>query len=121
MAWRFLHHGHCSAVALRFGPRETLCQSENNSNAAWSCTALPNRLYGGMRQKILGPYLPPWALLILVELLSSSGCGSFQLGPWGGPAYDLQIDKVGTGEQAIVPTNDAAYWDGQPMDTRTRR
>jgi hypothetical protein len=75
-----------------------------------------------MRQKILiAPYLTRWALLILVGLLSSSGCGGFQLGPWGGPAYDLQLDKVGTGGQAIVPTNDAAYCDGQPMDSRTRR
>jgi hypothetical protein len=75
-----------------------------------------------MRQKILmEPCRPAWALAILAGLLASSGCGSFQLGPWGGPAYDLQFDKVGTGQQAIVPTNDAAYWDGQPMDTRTRR
>jgi hypothetical protein len=75
-----------------------------------------------MRQKILiGPYPPPWALLILFGLLSSSGCAWIQLGPWGGPAYDLQFDKVGTGEQAIVPTNNAAYCDGQPMDTRTHR
>jgi hypothetical protein len=75
-----------------------------------------------MRRRILiAPYLPPGAFLILAGLLSSSGCGGFQLGPWGGPAYDLQFDKVGTGEQAIVPANDAAYWNGQPMDTRTRR
>jgi hypothetical protein len=43
------------------------------------------------------------------------------LGPWGGPAYEIDHDKIGTGEQAIVPRNDELFWDGEPMDLRSDR
>jgi len=32
------------------------------------------------------------------------GCGSIELGPWGGgPPFTLDCDKIGTGQQAITP------------------
>jgi len=48
-------------------------------------------------------------------------CLVSQLGPWGGPAYDLDYDKIGTGEQAITPTNDPWYMNGEPQDCRTNQ
>jgi hypothetical protein len=50
-----------------------------------------------------------------------TGCGLVDLGPWGGPAYSLDIDKIGTGQQAITPRNDTSNWNGESTDTRTRR
>lgn len=43
------------------------------------------------------------------------------LGCAGAPGYSVDLNKVGTGEQAIEPRNDAQYWDGTPMDQRTRK
>jgi hypothetical protein len=49
------------------------------------------------------------------------GCGLIDLGPWGGPAYSLDTGKIGTGQQAITPRNDASSWNGEPMDSHTHR
>lgn len=60
--------------------------------------------------------------LLAAAAIPVSGCGfCMPLGPWGGPAYTLDTDRIGTGRPAIVPLNDAVTWDGQPMDLRTRR
>jgi hypothetical protein len=59
------------------------------------------------------------ALLSTVAILPL-GCGSIDFGPWGGPSYTLDTDKIGTGQQTITPRNDASYWNGQPMDYRSR-
>lgn len=53
---------------------------------------------------------------VLLILTCLSGCVSIDLGPWGGPAYTLDTDKIGTGEQAIRPRNDNKYMNGEPMD-----
>lgn len=58
-------------------------------------------------------------LVILATLIALAGCNT--LGPWGGPAYTLDTDKVGTGQSAISLRNDAQFWNGEPMDYRTRR
>jgi hypothetical protein len=58
--------------------------------------------------------------LLLFLSACVAGC-SWPLGPWGGPAYTLDFDKIGTGLQAISPRNDAFFQDGEPMDYRTRR
>ena len=50
-----------------------------------------------------------------------AGCGEIPLGPWGGPAYTLDTEKIGTGQQAISPRNDALYSNGEPMDRRSKR
>ena len=60
------------------------------------------------------------ALLLLALPVAGVGC-SFNLGPWGGPAYTLDLDRVGTGEEAINLRNDAYYQDGQPTGYRARR
>jgi hypothetical protein len=49
------------------------------------------------------------------------GCSDLDLGPWGGSAYQLDTEKVGTGQQTISSRNDAEYWNGQPTDHRPRR
>jgi hypothetical protein len=41
--------------------------------------------------------------------------------PWGGPAYDIDDDKIGTGEQAFILRNDPFYWNGEPQDLRSDR
>jgi len=56
----------------------------------------------------------------LVIALVSAGC-SWPLGPWGGPAYELDLSKVGTGQEAISLRNDAEYKNGEPMDYKKRR
>jgi hypothetical protein len=63
-------------------------------------------------------------LVVLAPLAALPlGCSTlgFDIGPWGGPAYKLDLDTVGTGEQAIVPRNDYSYANGEPLDYRTRR
>src|SRR5262249_53861059 len=59
------------------------------------------------------------ALLALLTV-PQFGCSwlGLPLGPWGGPAYMLDGDKVGSGQQAITPTNDAQHWNGESMDAR---
>ena len=44
-----------------------------------------------------------------------------ELGPWGGPAYTVDSDKLGTGQQAVELRNDSAYCNGEAMDARKRR
>ena len=64
------------------------------------------------------------ARLLALELVLATisiSCGTIDLGPRGGPAHTLDTDKIGTGQQAINPRNDAQYWNGQPMDYRNRR
>lgn len=62
-----------------------------------------------------------WLTLGLILVIAPAGCRWLDLGPWGGPAYTLDTEKVGTGQQAITPRNDAGYADGQALDCRTRR
>ena len=59
--------------------------------------------------------------LVALAAITLVGCSSIGLGPWGGPAYDLDVNKIGTGEPAISLRNDGEFWNGQPMDCRTRR
>lgn len=59
-----------------------------------------------------------WFALGLFLAANLTGCGC---GPWGGPAYTLDWDKVGTGQQALVLQNDSEYWNGEPLDCRTHR
>jgi hypothetical protein len=60
-------------------------------------------------------------IIAAVLLIGSlSGCGVFNLGPWGGPAYEMDTDKLGTGQQTIVPRTDATYYNGEQM-SRTHR
>jgi hypothetical protein len=59
-------------------------------------------------------------LSILLTLASvSAGCSSIDLGPWGGPAYTLHTDQIGSGRNAILPRNDAQFSNGEPVDYRT--
>ena len=64
---------------------------------------------------------PVWRVLGLLLSICPTGCCLVDLGPWGGPAYTLDTSKIGTGQQAITPRDDAQYWNGQPMDNRTHR
>lgn len=59
--------------------------------------------------------------MLLICTAPAVGCSSWNLGPWGGPAYTLDTEKIGTGQQAITPRNDAFYQNGEPMDYRSRR
>ena len=59
------------------------------------------------------------AFLLLALPVAGSGC-SINLGPWGGPAYTLDLDRIGTGEPAINLRNDESYQDGQPTGYRSR-
>jgi hypothetical protein len=45
---------------------------------------------------------------VLVALFAASGC-TVPLGPWGGPAYELDVGKIGSGQQAIKPKEDGLY------------
>jgi hypothetical protein len=58
---------------------------------------------------------------IVVSVISvcTTGC-TVPLGPWGGPAYDLNVADVGTGKQAITPRNDADYVGGSEINTKRK-
>jgi hypothetical protein len=53
-------------------------------------------------------------------IVMGAGCAAIGLGPDRGPKYDLNLGKIGTGEQAITPTNNNEFWNGMPMDARTK-
>jgi hypothetical protein len=59
-------------------------------------------------------------LLVLVSLVSLTGCGTWNLGPWGGPAYEMDLSKMGTGESVFSLRNDAYYLDGMPTTKDVR-
>jgi hypothetical protein len=59
-------------------------------------------------------------MLFALIALAPAGC-SIPLGPWGGPAYTLEPSQIGTGQDAIVPRNDARYADGEAMDYHSHR
>ena len=58
--------------------------------------------------------------LVMASAVVLVGCRSVNLGigSRGGPAYTVRGDKIGSGEQAIVPRNNSRYWNGEPMDFR---
>ncbi|HVJ79972.1 MAG TPA: hypothetical protein VNC50_02785 [Planctomycetia bacterium] len=56
-------------------------------------------------------------LVMTAVLASATGCSLIPLGPWGGPAY--QLDESGSGGPEIKPRNDHQYWNGEPMDYRS--
>ncbi len=69
-------------------------------------------------------------LVMAVQVISACGCQSLLTEvaktvtgqtPAGGMAYDIDDDKIGSGQQAIVPRNNADYWNGQAMDSRPRK
>jgi len=53
-------------------------------------------------------------------ILMIAGCAEFDLGPWGGPAYTFDSDKLNSGQPAITPRNDNGYWNGEAVDNRRR-
>jgi hypothetical protein len=64
----------------------------------------------------------PIVRLVLASALALSPLGcSLPLGPWGGPAYTLDTDKIGTGEPAITPRNDGFYAGGEALSYRSHR
>lgn len=69
-------------------------------------------------------------LAVAVNVITACGCQSLTtevartvIGqtPAGGMAYDIDDDKIGTGQQAIVPRNNADYWNGQAMESRPHK
>jgi hypothetical protein len=57
-------------------------------------------------------------LLLLLSLSVLSGC-AFDGG--GGKSYEFDPGMVGTGQQSIVPLNDATHMDGQDLNTKRGR
>ena len=55
--------------------------------------------------------------VLTAAVAAANGCSLIPLGPWGGPAY--QLDESGGGEPAIKLRNDHQYWNGEPMDYRS--
>ena len=62
-----------------------------------------------------------WIAFGLLLLSSLAGCCSIDLGFLGASGYTFDTGKIGSGQQAINPSNDSPYWNGQPMDDRARR
>jgi hypothetical protein len=48
-------------------------------------------------------------VFVLALVVVAGGC-SIPLGPWGGPAYELDTTLIGTGKQAIIPREDGSPW-----------
>jgi hypothetical protein len=63
-------------------------------------------------------WLPATAYLFVLLVC---GCSIGDIRDRTGPAYDLAVDKIGTGLQAITPSNDIYFCDGMPMDARTKK
>lgn len=55
-------------------------------------------------------------MLVLCAVTFAFGCATD--GTSSGKGYEFDPGKVGTGQSAIVPLNDATHLDGQPLDTR---
>jgi hypothetical protein len=51
-------------------------------------------------------------ILLVALLLLTAVAGCETLGTRTGVEYGLDLDKIGTGQQAIVPINDYTRWDG---------
>jgi hypothetical protein len=66
---------------------------------------------------MIGQFRRLYVSAILAGL--ASGCCSCDFPSWGGPALSLDSSKIGTGQQAIAPRNDAEYANGEPMNLRT--
>jgi hypothetical protein len=89
---------------------------------SWACTARSFRYTAFTILIITGDAMIRLPLrLALLAALAGLLVGCDDLGPWGGPAYTVDWNKIGTGEQAILPRNDASYWNGEAMDYRSRR
>lgn len=56
-----------------------------------------------------------------IVFLSCAGCKGLAIplpSSPGGPAYEIRTDRLGTGEQAVVPRSDLTHWEGEPLDLR---
>ena len=62
------------------------------------------------------------ALLAHFALISIPGCSfyDFLADLSDVPRYKVDEKKVGSGEQALVPSNDPGYINGMPQDLRTK-
>jgi hypothetical protein len=60
------------------------------------------------------------AFVIIAAAIVGTTCGGCRipLGPWNGSAFQLDTDKIGSGEPAVQKRNDRDYWNGEPMDYR---
>ena len=65
---------------------------------------------------------PGLIICLLTIQLMLPGCSWLDvLLPEGfGPGYVIDGDEFGTGRQAIFPRNDHKYWNGEPMDLRSK-
>jgi hypothetical protein len=57
-------------------------------------------------------------LLLAIFGVAVPGCGTFGDATTG--LYEIDWQKVGTGEQAIVPVDDATHWHGRPLNMRPK-
>lgn len=55
--------------------------------------------------------------ILALAIALSAGC-SWDLPSFGGVGYQLNTDRIGTGQPAITPRNDHQFWDGEAMDNR---
>jgi hypothetical protein len=58
-------------------------------------------------------------VIVLIGAVIAAGC-TVPLGPWGGPAYDLDTSKIGSGAAAITPRNDADYSNGDAVNAKRK-
>ena len=58
-------------------------------------------------------------MIAFVMAFAGCRCLNFGVGPRRVPAYTVDMEKVGSGEQAIIPRNNASFWNGEPMDLRS--
>jgi hypothetical protein len=58
-------------------------------------------------------------VVVIVAMIAAAGC-TVPLGPWGGPAYELNVGDIGTGKQAITPRNDADFVGGAEINMKRK-
>lgn len=56
---------------------------------------------------------------VIIASVAAAGC-ALPLGPWGGPAYELNVGDIGAGKQAITPRNDSDYQNGDAVNARRK-
>jgi hypothetical protein len=61
-----------------------------------------------------------FAVAASLFLLLGAGCET-TIGRDLGPKYDVDWDKLGSGQSVFSPLNDNQYMDGMPMDARTKK
>jgi Ni,Fe-hydrogenase I small subunit len=59
--------------------------------------------------------------LVLTSLTTCMGCAEWDFWNHSSPGLNVDTSKIGTGASVVTPIDDNRFWNGEPMDLRSRR